>query len=111
MRDDRMYLDDIFDCISRIEAYTVDGHDVFMSNRMIQDAVTRNFEIIGEATKCLSSDFRQANPSVPWKRIAGFRDVLIHDYVRIDPEEVWGIIENFLPELKLQIVQILNNLA
>jgi len=79
-----------------------------MQTRMIQDAVIRNFEIIGEATKRLSQDFRQAYPNIQWQRIAGFRDVLIHDYLRVDLDEVWGIVERNLPELKATIRAILN---
>lgn len=82
-----------------------------MQTPMIQDAVVRNFEIIGEATKRLSQDLRQAYPDIQWQQIAGLRDVLIHDYLRVDLDEVWGIIERDLPELKGKIEEILQELG
>ncbi|MGB3650114.1 MAG: HepT-like ribonuclease domain-containing protein [Rivularia sp. (in: cyanobacteria)] len=69
-----------------------------------------NFEIIGEATKRISQDLRHKYPDVQWKRMAGFRDVLIHDYLKVDYDEVWGIVERNLPELKEQIEAILQEL-
>jgi uncharacterized protein with HEPN domain len=83
MRDEKRYLLDIAECIERIEEYTRGGKEAFIQTRMIQDAVVRNFEIIGDATKKISQDLRQKYPEVKWKQIAGFRDVLIHDYVRV----------------------------
>ena len=81
-----------------------------MQTRMIQDAVIRNFEVIGEATKRLSPEFRAKYSEVPWRRIAGLRDVLIHDYLRVDLEEVWGIVVNDLPDLKTGINKIIQDL-
>lgn len=78
---------------------------------MIQDAVVRNFEIIGKATKRISQNLRQSYPDVQWKRIAGFRDVLIHDYLRVYYDDVWGIIERDLPALKANIQMILKDLG
>ena len=108
MRNEMLYIKDISECIERIESYTKDGKDYFFNNRMAQDAVIRNFEIIGEATKRLSQNLREKYNQVKWKQIAGFRDVLIHDYLRVDLDEVWVIIEEDLPILKNNINLILN---
>ena len=82
-----------------------------MQTPMIQDEVVRNCEIIGEATKRLSQDLKHAYPDIRWQQIAGFRDVLIHNYVRVDLDEVWGIIERDLPSLKAKIKVILQELG
>ena len=110
MKNDLLYLSNIQECIEAIESYTLDGKNIFMQTRMIQDAVIRNFEIIGEATKRLSPEFRAKYSEVPWRRIAGLRDVLIHDYLRVDLAEVWGIVVNDLPSLKIAIDNIIRDL-
>jgi len=100
MKNNQLYLDNIMESITFIESYTSSGKDEFFKTRMIQDAVIRNLEIIGEATKKISSDFRNQHPEIPWQQMAGLRDVLIHDYLYVDLEEIWLIIEHHLPELK-----------
>lgn len=87
MRVEKLYVRDIAECIERIESYTRGGREAFMQTRMIQGAVVRNFEIIGEATKRLSQSLKEAYPDIQWQQIAGFRDVLIHDYIRVDLDE------------------------
>jgi uncharacterized protein with HEPN domain len=74
---------------------------------MIQDAIIRNFEIIGEATKHLSPEIKQSYPEIQWRGIAGFRDVLIHNYMGVDLEEVWNILENELPQIKSSMKDIM----
>ena len=110
MKDDRLYLSNIAECIERIESYTSSGKEAFMQTRMIQDAVMRNFEVIGEATKRLSPELREAHPDIQWQQIAGFRDVLIHDYLKVNLNRVWGIIEQNLPSLKVKVSEILPSL-
>lgn len=103
-----IYINHIRECISRIKSYT-GGMDEpsFLENPLIQDAVIRNFEIIGEATKNLSMEFRKKYPDVAWKKIAGMRDKLIHGYIGVDLWAVWGVVENILPELEVSIDEII----
>lgn len=107
MKEDKLYLIHILDSINKIESYTSSGWNEFKDNTMIQDAVIRNFEIVGEATKKLSTQLKETHPEVPWRRIAGFRDVLIHDYMGVDTEEVWNVIQGYLPEFKRKIQSLL----
>ncbi len=107
MKDDRLYLSNIKECIERIESYTAEGKEVFLETIIIQDAVIRNFEIIGEATKRLSTEFRATYADMPWQQLAGFRDVLIHDYLKVNLDRVWNVIEQNLSELKAKIKNIL----
>ncbi|MBW4604038.1 MAG: DUF86 domain-containing protein [Calothrix sp. FI2-JRJ7] len=111
MKDERLYLSNIKECIERIEEYTVGGRDVFMQTPMIQDAVIRKFEIIGEATKRLSPELRSTYSDVPWQQMAGLRDVLIHDYLKVNLNLIWQIIEENLHELKEQVSAILQSLT
>ena len=110
MINDRLYLIHILECVAWIESYTRDGYAAFADSHQIQDAVIRNFEIMGEAVKRLSPEVRDAHPGIPWRQVAGFRDVLIHDYFGIDLDEVWGVVQTNLPQLKLQIEAILQTL-
>jgi uncharacterized protein with HEPN domain len=97
MKATRQHLLDILKAIQRIESYTEPGRDVFMANPMIQDAVTRNFEIVGEVVKRLPRDLLSLQPHIPWQDIAGFRDVLIHDDDEIDLSEVWLTVVRDVP--------------
>jgi uncharacterized protein with HEPN domain len=106
-KDRRVYLAHIFKCIQKIERFTAEGKPRFLQDDMVQDAVIRNFEIIGEAAKRLDEDYRSAHPDIPWSALAGLRDVLIHQYEGIDLERVWAIVENDLPGLKRAITELL----
>jgi uncharacterized protein with HEPN domain len=110
MSRDKRYLSDILECIVQIEEYTIGGKETFMGSRLIQDATIRNFEIMGEATKRLSEELRTTHSNVPWKQMAGFRDVLIHDYLRVDRDEVWDVVASNLPDLRVRIKHILQEL-
>ncbi len=100
MKDDGLYLIHIWECIQRIESYAFEGKAAFLASNMMQDAIIRNFEIIGEATKHLSPELKQSHPEIQWREMAGFRDVLIHNYIGVDLDEVWNIIEKELPQIK-----------
>jgi uncharacterized protein with HEPN domain len=106
-KDPRVYLAHILECIKRIQHYTKKGKKQFLKESLVQDAVIRNFEVIGEAAKRVPDDFREQNTSISWKLLAGFRDVLIHNYEGVDVNRVWQIIESDLPQLKNAIVLIL----
>ncbi len=111
MKDDRIYLIHITECIERIEEYTQGGRAAFAQSRMAQDAIIRNFEIIGEAVKRISPANKQRYSAVPWRQVAGFRDVLIHDYTGVKLDEVWRIVEHDLPTLKGYITTMLQELG
>jgi uncharacterized protein with HEPN domain len=108
VKSDAVYLKHILDAIQKIESYVSVGHETFMSTSHWQDAVIRQLEIIGEASKRLSPELRSRYPRIPWKRIAGLRDVLIHDYLGVDISMVWQITQTYLPDLKQQIDVILS---
>ena len=104
-QDNPAFLSDILKCIENIKTYTQEGETEFLISSLIQDAVIRNFEIIGEATKRLSPEFRQIYPSIPWRRMAGFRDILIHSYMTIDLSNVWQAIGEII-QLESQLKEI-----
>jgi uncharacterized protein with HEPN domain len=106
-REPRLLLTDILDSIEKIQSYT-EGHTYksFIEDSKTLDAVIRNFEIIGEAANRLPEDFKDSNPSVNWFRIRGFRNRIVHDYMGIDYQIVWTIIEKDLMKLEKEIADI-----
>lgn len=106
----RQFLTDILTAIARIEIYTQDGKGAFFSDLKTQDAVARNFEIVGEAVKRLPKALLTGRPEIPWQDVAGFRDVLIHDYNEVDLDEVWLVVENDLPNLRAAVEALLAGL-
>lgn len=99
MKDERLYLVHMIECGERILSYTQSGREAFLRDTKTQDAVIRNFEIIGEAAKRISQATRNRAPQIPWERVAGFRDVLIHQYEGVDLTELWKRVERDLPSL------------
>jgi uncharacterized protein with HEPN domain len=107
---DQNFIKHILGAIERIESYTdACSEEGFMNNFMIQDAVIRNLEIVGEASKRISSDTKRSSPGIPRKEIAGMRDKLIHDYFGVDMIAVWSVVEQDLAELKLQLTKLIQH--
>jgi len=108
MKDDKLYLIHIGECIERIESY-VQGIDkeAFIASSLVQDAVIRNLQIMAESTQRLSDNLKEAQPDVDWYKIAGFRNVLVHDYLGVDVQRVWNIIENEIPALREAVRKML----
>ena len=103
MKNDGIYLQHILDAISKIETYISVGRKRFTAESHWHDAVIRQLEIIGEATKKLSPELRAMYPDTPWRRIAGMRDVLIHDYMGVDLNAVWEVTQKDIHSLKKQL--------
>ena len=103
-RSDKDLLSDIQAVAQRIAAYTAGmTYDAFPGDTKTQDAVVRNLEIIGEATKNLSVELRAKYPDLPWKGMVGVRDRLIHDYFGVNLDIVWQIITAELPEVVVKV--------
>lgn len=106
-RSQLLYLNDIAEAAGNIRSYVgTMTFEEFKNDRMRIDAVVRNFEIVGEATKHLSPDLKARYPNTDWKSIAGFRDTLIHGYFGVDLEILWDIIVNKIPLLQVEIAAI-----
>ncbi|MDO8563929.1 MAG: DUF86 domain-containing protein [Nanoarchaeota archaeon] len=100
-KDYKTYFKDIVDAIEKIDKYTKDcDFEKFKSSSLISDAVIRNLAIIGEAVKNIPAEVKKDYDEIEWKKIAGFRDMVIHSYSNVDLEIVWDVVENKLSELK-----------
>lgn len=107
-KDNKVFLEHILESMEFIENYTsgLSGNDFFNSTEK-QDSVIRRLEIIGEAARNLADDFKTANIHIPWRDIADFRNVLIHEYFGVDKEKVWAVVKKDLPGLKREITILL----
>jgi|SRR3989339_481202 len=106
MKNRLVYIRHILDAADKIASYIANGKAEYNAKTYLQDAVIRQLEIIGEASKHIEEAFRAKHPSVPWKRMTGLRDVLIHDYMGVDPEIVWNVAHDILPEIQKEIRKI-----
>lgn len=112
IRDDRVYLQHILDAANRIDLYLSDmPFEAFCAHPMAQDAIIRQFEIVGEAAKNLSDVTRRQAPDLPWKAMAGMRDKLIHQYFGVDIWQVYKTAREDLPLIKAQVLLLLGSWA
>ena len=105
------YISDILEYIDYVEKFSSDDaydHHSYIDKKT-EFAIIRCFEVIGEATKRIDDDFKTKYPKVPWKKMAGFRDVLIHDYESLIPEMIAKTVSEDLPKLKQQLLKIIEN--
>jgi len=110
VKDDRLYVEHILECIGRIQGYCRIEEATFFESPVVQDAVLRNLQILTESATRLSPDLKASCPEVDWKGVAGFRNVLVHDYLGINLRRVWEIVRLDLPALQAQIAAIRDNL-
>lgn len=110
-RHDRLYLYDIIECCARVADY-ISGvrEEDYQVNPMLQDALVRNIEVVGEAVKNLSSDVKESHPQIAWSQIARMRDKIAHHYFRINLDVVWKTATDDLPALRSEIGVIYKNL-
>ncbi len=107
-KDDTVYLRHILECIRRIEEDIAEGRERFMASHTLQDAVLRNLQVMAESTQRLSEAVKATQPDVEWRKIAAFRNILVHDYLGIDLETVWDITQRDVPELKQAVEMMLS---
>jgi uncharacterized protein with HEPN domain len=100
VKDDAVYLRHILECLRRVEENTAAGREAFMASHTLQDAVLRNLQTMAESTQRLSDAARGARPAVDWRAISGFRNVLVHNYLGIDLDQIWTIVQRDVPALR-----------
>lgn len=110
MKDELLYIIQMIERADRIFKYTTGGRDQYLHDPMIQDAVIRSFEVMGEAAKRVPQSIRDLASEIPWRRIEGFRDVLIHQYEGVDLQEVWKRVAEDLPPLTRSLEHLLRKL-
>jgi uncharacterized protein with HEPN domain len=96
---DRLLLAHMRECIERVREYTAGDRARFETSRLVQDAVIRNLQTLTESSQRLSADIRATEPQVPWRELAGFRNVVVHAYLGLDLEAVWLVVDQDLPPL------------
>jgi uncharacterized protein with HEPN domain len=110
MRQLRDRLEDILEAVAQIETERAKGKTAFDSSHLVQVWMVHHLMIIGEAVRAIDPAVRAKYPSVPWRQIAGMRNILVHDYFRINQAIVWETVEKHLPALKTEVERILGEL-
>jgi uncharacterized protein with HEPN domain len=100
MRDPKERLRDMMEAIENIERYATQGKEAFERDELLQSWIVRHLQIIGEAARIMPQDLIDKTPHIPWSKMIGMRNILVHDYFHIDTEIVWQVVERDLPDLK-----------
>jgi len=103
---DALYLRHMLECIDRIDEYSGGSEARFKGSRMVQDATIRNLQTLAGSSQRLSETARARAPGVPWRAIAGFRNILVHEYLGIDPEAIWRVVAGDLPALRAALTRL-----
>jgi uncharacterized protein with HEPN domain len=111
MKSEEVYLNHVLECIRRIEEDVSGGKSQYLASHIVQDAVLRNLQTLGESTQRLSEPLKDTQPSIEWARISAFRNLLVHNYLGIDLEIVWDILEQDLPRLKEAVLEMRRHIA
>lgn len=111
-KDDSVYLHHIIDAFALIEHYMDNvSHEEFLRNRLLQDGVIRQLEVMGEAARNISEDLRIEHPQIPWRQMIGLRNRMIHAYFNIDLQIIWEIVKGDIPDLKQKMKQLLDAIS
>lgn len=108
---DRVLLAHMRDCLDRITEYTNAERSRFDASRLVQDAVIRNLQTLAESSQRLSSEIKGTEPRIPWRELAGFRNVIVHGYLGVDLGAVWLVVEQDLPGLTAAVNRMATRLG
>jgi len=111
VKDDVFYIECMLECIARIDRYTRGGRDAFFSDSMIADAVIRNLQTLAESSQRTSSRLKGSAPEIDWRQLAGFRNVVVHDYLGLELGAVWDVVATDLPVLRRQLERLRERLG
>jgi uncharacterized protein with HEPN domain len=104
---DRVLLTHMLECISHVDAFCGGQRERFEASRLVQDAVVRNLHMLTESSQRLSDPIKASEPDVPWRELAGFRNVVVHGYLGLDSQAVWTVVEQDLPTLRAALERML----
>jgi uncharacterized protein with HEPN domain len=108
VKSQRVYVEHVIECISKIAEDSAPGRDAVFASRTIQDAIVRNLQVLCESTQRIAEPHKQRHPEINWSSIAGMRNVLVHDYFEVDFEAVWLVVTRDLPPLEKAMHGILS---